>query len=460
METGKGQDKRVLGDAAMSLFYYICDFLNEAAQVWLILQLAGGIYKLKWKGERIYVGHVGLIVLIAGCKVWHDSLSLYQFSAGFLVFSALAVSAGIAILYYCKFLHVLCLNILLCMGLALADFLIQTYVYLMLSGLEGQKGLLLSAGEARGCYLLAGGILAVPVGMALRKWMVRKGQEFPGHWLGHGRKLVVLMIPMTICVFDFRRVYLKEVSREMLRHWWDFIVGVGMAVMAFLTYQILHKRAEEVRFWQTKEEMLEVRYQDLLREQEEKAIVVHDMRNHLLAIRRMAEAGRLEEIMDYTKQIARAFRSGQNRDWANHEQLNLIFNMKFQEAERAQVKVECECDDLSGLLLTDMEICAFFSNLLDNAIEANERCPDGAERKMDIACKRHGEILEVTVMNRIRNEEAREKKLCGTIKAEKRRHGFGMRSIRNVLNKYDGDMSVRTEGNLYAVVAYLRAFGK
>lgn len=460
METSKGQGKGVLGNAAMNLFYFTCDFLSMAAQVWMILQLAGGICQAKWIGKWRYIGQAGLIVLIAGCKVWSDSLAPYQFSSGFLVFLALILSAGIVIIYYCRFWDIFCMNIMICMGVALIDFLIQTCVYLILDRLGGQKELLLSAGAVRGCYLLAGGGLAVPAGMALRRWMGQKGQEFSSQGFRYCRKLILLMIPMAVCVVYFQRVYLNVVTQELLSRWWNFIAGAGIAVMAFLAYHIWQKRKEEGRFYQMKGEMLEARYQELLREQEEKAILVHDMRNHMLAIRRMAEAGRLEEIVDYTEQIVKAFRQGQNRNWTNHELLNLILNMKFQEAERAQVKVWCECDDMSGLLLTELELCAIFSNLLDNAIEANERCPEGVERKMDVVCRRHRELLEVTVANRFRKEETREKKLHGTIKADKKGHGFGMRSIRNVIDRYGGDMNVRAEGELYTVVAYVRAFGE
>lgn len=39
-----------------------------------------------------------------------------------------------------------------------------------------------------------------------------------------------------------------------------------------------------------------------------------------------------------------------------------------------QIKVQCRSDGMSNLILNSAEICAFFANLLDNAIEASEKC--------------------------------------------------------------------------------------
>ena len=99
---------------------------------------------------------------------------------------------------------------------------------------------------------------------------------------------------------------------------------------------------------------------------------------------------KLEDCEAYIVQIVGEIQKGENIVWTNHKILDLVLNMKFQEARKAQIKVRCKSDDMSGLELSAAEICSLFTNLLDNAIEASLKCPEGMERRMNVVCKRHG----------------------------------------------------------------------
>lgn len=133
--------------------------------------------------------------------------------------------------------------------------------------------------------------------------------------------------------------------------------------------------------------------------------------------------------------------------------------MKFHEAETAGIMVEYEFDDMSELLLKPMEICALFTNLLDNAIEANEKLTEGAVRCIHMSCIRKNNLLLLNLSNPVEdNVKVVDGELPFTTKEDKQFHGFGMRSIRQILDAYEGHMRIDVEEKMFLVTAYLRGF--
>ncbi|HBA47318.1 MAG TPA: hypothetical protein DCZ91_05875 [Lachnospiraceae bacterium] len=114
---------------------------------------------------------------------------------------------------------------------------------------------------------------------------------------------------------------------------------------------------------------------------------------------------------------------------------------------------------MSGLALSSVEICALFSNLLDNAIEANRKCPAGMERRISLLCARREKMLMISLSNSMEKEpKSQEHRHAETAGQDRKLHGFGMRSIRKVVDSYHGNMKTDMRDNEYSTVIYLAAF--
>ena len=262
--------------------------------------------------------------------------------------------------------------------------------------------------------------------------------------------------------------------------------------------------------------MLESNYQTLLKIYEKKSILVHDTRNHIRVIFKMVKEGREEEALDYLAQITGEMQQCSGAFYTSHRMLDSVLNMKYQEAEQYGIKVQCQYDDMRGMNLTLVEICALFTNLLDNAIEANLNCPAGAERKIEMNCRKRGNMLVISISNPIwetaastenssTEKDSREdtsagdnpvknqsagnasngnnsvrnhadgnlsgrnrfpenradsegKRLFQTTKKEKDMHGFGMLSVQKVLDSHGGYMKTDIWEHQFRIVVYLNAF--
>lgn len=193
--------------------------------------------------------------------------------------------------------------------------------------------------------------------------------------------------------------------------------------------------------------MLEENYQALLKVYDEKSILIHDMKNHLRTISGMIKEVKLEDCEAYIAQIIGEIRKGENTVWTNHKILDLVLNMKFQEARKAQIKVRCKSDDMSDLELSAVEICSLFTNLLDNAIETSVKCSEEMNRRRNVVCRRHGRKLVVSVSNFMEKElDGQAMQSLKTTKKDEKQHGFGLRSVKRTIREREGCMKVKVLG--------------
>ena len=78
-----------------------------------------------------------------------------------------------------------------------------------------------------------------------------------------------------------------------------------------------------------------------------------------------------------------------------------------------------------------MDLCIALSNALDNAIEACEKIPDPTGRYLRLRIQQEENFLVLSVANPVVAPPRKFGSLYRTEKADRERHGFGLRSIRN-----------------------------
>lgn len=114
--------------------------------------------------------------------------------------------------------------------------------------------------------------------------------------------------------------------------------------------------------------------------------------------------------------------------------VNGILNMKYVEIEAKQIeaKLDVKLPEILGITGTDLGV--LFGNILDNAIEACESCKKEKWIDLFAVYENHGIVIccknscSETVMD------------LHTRKSDKRNHGFGLSSVKQIVEKYNGDV--------------------
>lgn len=173
----------------------------------------------------------------------------------------------------------------------------------------------------------------------------------------------------------------------------------------------------------------------------------HDMKNHLISIRTLVEDENYNKVLNHINSMMEEIEMTKKFVFTNNEMFNAIINNKFSVANTKSIKttVNIYCDIADQI--EDADINILFGNLLDNAIESCEKIEGYKEINLLIEKKRN--YLSIRIKNSIANAVLKDNPKLQTSKDDRDNHGMGIRSIKKIIQKYDGIIDFTEEGNFF-----------
>lgn len=172
----------------------------------------------------------------------------------------------------------------------------------------------------------------------------------------------------------------------------------------------------------------------------------HDLKHQIAALKRM-EAG--PERSAYIQEIENAVMIYESAVKSGNETLDLILMDKLLYCEEHHIKLTCVGDANLLNWMDTMDLYALFGNALDNAIESVIQEPEESNRIISFRISSRGQFVSIHFENYVGHEVKLSDGLPVTSKADKQYHGFGVLSIRHIVEKYGGNMSIRVENDLF-----------
>lgn len=186
-------------------------------------------------------------------------------------------------------------------------------------------------------------------------------------------------------------------------------------------------------------------YKMLLQQDENQKILIHDIKKHLHSISSLNEQGEQNKIAAYIDQIIHSSDLQDSVRVCDNEFLNAILCRYIRNCQKK--KIALRADIRKGLLefLTYDDLTALFCNLLDNAVEAASKIPE-SYIELSVTYNEKASLTMLTMINSCRkNPFSKQTGKLISNKADSMRHGYGMKSIRRIVDKYHGDMQVYYE---------------
>ncbi len=170
-------------------------------------------------------------------------------------------------------------------------------------------------------------------------------------------------------------------------------------------------------------------------------IKCHDMKQHIALLESRLEPEELNEITSKIKVYETSYHTG-------NEVIDVFLAEKSLLFEKNKVQFNCIVDGGCIGFLKPSEIYALFGNAFDNAIEALQSVPE-EDRIFTLSVKRQLDMAVIHMENVFSADLTFENGLPRTTKGDLMSHGFGMRSIKMVAEKYRGSVTVRAEGGIF-----------
>lgn len=238
---------------------------------------------------------------------------------------------------------------------------------------------------------------------------------------------------------------------------YNFIVmlsTIGLYAGTFLALYLYERSSqqnqiirEQEQFEQQMESQLK-HMDEIVLKQNELRRVKHDMANQLIAIKSYLDnadiSGGQQYVAGLTDQlqyISPSINTGNNA-------LDAILSTKKSLAESKGIVFNIEIRISERLPLDAKDLCIIFGNALDNAIEACDRLPENAEKRIDLLLVQDAHSLFCTLSN---TAPANNDRRFTTSKTDTINHGFGLQNIRDALANYGAEPSIEQEGERFSL---------
>lgn len=263
---------------------------------------------------------------------------------------------------------------------------------------------------------------------------------------------MVTVVSLCIVVeFTYYRVIEYEIVPMVFLLWTVglFATQVGFFIMFEQYVQGKHKEKELLEV-QSYMETQFAHYKHMMERREELQKIWHDIKN-VLAAYQIAGEQHEEELQHYLQDVMKG-----------PEELiietgtpvaNAILYDKGKVAKEKRITFEAGVEPEAFSFMENVDICILLSNLLDNAIEACEKCE--GNRWICIEAKRKGEYLILNVDNSKANKIRKKNGVMITSKKEKNQHGYGWKNIESVIKKYEGTKNISDSSHEFHVTIML-----
>ena len=177
----------------------------------------------------------------------------------------------------------------------------------------------------------------------------------------------------------------------------------------------------------------------------------HDLKNRLAEINMM-----LSE--DDIQSIASAVNTYDSKIKTGNEALDVLLTKDSLLCKTEGILLTYAGNGSDFSFMSTMDVYSLFGNAVDNAIEAVRKIDDPEKRIIDIVTEKHGELVTVIVTNYYAGELKVVDGMPVTTKREDEGfHGFGMKSMSLLAQKYHGGLNVRLEEHLFILTISLFA---
>jgi sensor histidine kinase YesM len=267
---------------------------------------------------------------------------------------------------------------------------------------------------------------------------------------------LIFVITLIVGLGIFRANLNSGVSTDSLI---SIIIGVGLISINIFTYilmkwisdknldkerLLLDKAQSEIYFSQLTD------YEEQINEMRK---IRHDIKNHLQCLAALVSQNNNKQAADYIDDIIEnKLDFGCDYIKTGNKVVDAVINMKMSQCKKNNISIIVHINKFDTNV-EDTDMCALLSNILDNAIEASIKEMNHKEINIEIMPKKG--YVNITVKNAILQSVLEKNPDLKTTKTNERIHGIGMRSISDIVQKYDGMLDFYEKNNFFIANVWL-----
>lgn len=178
----------------------------------------------------------------------------------------------------------------------------------------------------------------------------------------------------------------------------------------------------------------------------------HDYHNHIQALATMLEQRETEKALEYLSEIHDTITQVDTVLKTGNTMVDAILNSKISLMHTKSIRVDATAKVPPSLTVGNVDLCVIMGNLLDNAMEACEKLPEGSRFiRIYIAVKSKHLYMSFT-----NSAGKKQEKVGGLFRSSKGTHGgIGLSRVDSLVSQYGGYVTRASEDGGYTTEVIL-----
>lgn len=244
--------------------------------------------------------------------------------------------------------------------------------------------------------------------------------------------MIVCPILSVLClvIFDIYLMQAEEVNQFLV-----FIPSFCILYINFMLFRFFETFSANIRLKVIERlaEQNEENYKVLKNNEDELRVLRHDMKNHIMVLNEHIKNNNIEAAEKHLEGIEKTMKNISSVVYTSNPAIDAALNIGGRKAQAECVRYDVQVQIDGEVHIDSADICKLLNNAIDNAIEAAIQCDNGyIFAELGIS----NDEMRIHIENSTNMKE--NKSFFITTKEDKKNHGYGMKSMKDVVKKYKG----------------------
>lgn len=224
------------------------------------------------------------------------------------------------------------------------------------------------------------------------------------------------------------------------------VTGLMLILLLISVWYYIRSIDTEKNLLEVRNNMMASQYQQLNEHYREYRCLVHDEKYMINFIEESLKSGDLEEIQQLLCRYKEKF---VKKDyWTGISIVDRAITMEKRKMDELDIDF-CLNAEVMDIIVDDMDFIILFENLINNAIEAASKCKE--KRKIELTMKNVNDTLIFKLWNSNSKLPNRKGKKFLTDKMDTAGHGWGIESVKHIVEKYNGSVHFSYDESFFEV---------
>ncbi len=194
------------------------------------------------------------------------------------------------------------------------------------------------------------------------------------------------------------------------------------------------------KLWAAEKKQLEISKENM----DYMRVMVHDLKHELNDSESIGHSTRLRELNERLNDFSSSIKTG-------NDTLDFVLAERQLKMKRLGITFTCIADGSLLAFMDETDVYSLFMNMVDNAIDALSELPSKDSRSFSFSIRKSMNLVIIHEENPYEGTIEFKNGLPLTTKGSELYHGLGTKSIKVVVDKYGGDLAIKTQGKLFMI---------